>query len=617
MIKRLNTFITFAILIMAGNSFSQFKITSIQKSNQKPIQQSSRTEMEPLKLPFWDDFSLSYGLPDDTKWENSENVWIGTGIGINPPTLNSASFDGVDANGKPYSLDILSDGITDVLTSHKIDLSPYSVSDNIRLSFFYQIKGNGEIPNSNDSLRLEFLNSEGNWKKAWAVRGDESEVDTFLLRDIVVAENSYFHENFQFRFTSYGRQSGPFDNWNLDYIYLNRFDNRRDFPDRALSKRPTSFLKYYTSVPIQHFNENSTDILDNVKAEAFNLFDSLQPSSFTVIAKIQSLKADNTFEETIDTLAHEEFASFPDPLKSGERIVKMVSPRTINPTKINSDSLALIELKLFMNTDDNQPPDYRSIYSPLDFRINDTISSYQELSNYYAYDDGSAEFAAGLNFAGDMVAYRFPMKFDGTDTLVSVDMYFPNFNLIAGRNIEIMVWEELEDFDEEGIYSEIFTIRPGNQINDFVRYTFSASILVQDTFYLGWKQSSAGNIDIGLDKNTDSGDNIFFNLDGTWQQNTDTKGSLMMRPVFGKGAELVTAILPIEKKSISIYPNPGNGIYKVNGDFNSILIKDVLGKNVSFLQKGEIIDLQNNPKGIYIMVFTLDNHTVFRKVFYE
>jgi hypothetical protein len=51
-----------------------------------------------MKLPFWDDFSFNATsaanifYPNDTLWENSRRVWVNNSMGINPPSINVATF---------------------------------------------------------------------------------------------------------------------------------------------------------------------------------------------------------------------------------------------------------------------------------------------------------------------------------------------------------------------------------------------------------------------------------------------------------------------------------------------------------------------------------------------
>src|SRR5690606_34524302 len=77
---------------------------------------------EPLKLPFFDDFSKPYlgQYPDTGRWENSNGVWVTEGMAIRPPTLNAATFDGLNASGVPYSTsDVMLSGYSDTLTSRR------------------------------------------------------------------------------------------------------------------------------------------------------------------------------------------------------------------------------------------------------------------------------------------------------------------------------------------------------------------------------------------------------------------------------------------------------------------------------------------------------------------
>ena len=586
-------------------SFAQMTIKPIARVAEKNKIKNGRSEATSLTLPFWDDFSRSNGVPIDSLWIESENIWINNGMGINPPSLNVATFDGFDATGKPYSLDGLSDGLTDVLTSQGINLSNNVPNDFLYLSFFYQAKGNGEIPNENDSLRVEFIDFDGDWHKAWSITGKDIVADTFKLVALPIVNSEYFSESFQFRFLSYGRQSGPFDTWNIDYVYLNDNVTNVDFPDRALQSEPSSLFVNYTDIPIHHFNQDPTILLEFPTSKAYNLFDLLQPSNFSMIAQVESLQPDLSMLSSMDTLAAEVISSFPDPL-TGPRIIDLVANKKLNPSKVSSDTLATIELMLFMNTDDNEAPDYQPEFSPLDFRVNDTTKTYHTLHDYYAYDDGKAEFAAGLNFAGDKVAYEFPMFFTGVDTLVSVDMYFPNLRgNIGGQVIELMIYSTLDSDPSSLLYSESISLTTPESINQFTNYPLALPVLVMDTFYIGWEQTSGGNLDIGLDKNTDSGDMIYFNLDGSWRQNTQVRGSLMLRPKFGK-ADIILGFEDEYRSQISIYPNPSKNKFHIKGPIDILGIYDLMGRivpyKISTESNHQIIDL-DSPQGIYLLKY--------------
>jgi hypothetical protein len=137
-------------------------------------------------------------------------------------------------------------------------------------------------------------------------------------------------------------------------------------------------------------------------------------------------------------------------------------------------------------------------------------------------------------------------------------------------------------------------------------------VIVEDTFYIGFQQLTQDFLAVGLDKNTDSGDKIFFNVTGTWQQNTDIQGSLMLRPRFGESDNVVGTDdeVPVEpEKALHIYPNPSTGQFQVKGLFTDLVIRDILGKEIPFsISKvnAELheIYLRAPQPGIYLLSFT-------------
>ncbi|HNP08872.1 MAG TPA: T9SS type A sorting domain-containing protein, partial [Cyclobacteriaceae bacterium] len=110
---------------------------------------------------------------------------------------------------------------------------------------------------------------------------------------------------------------------------------------------------------------------------------------------------------------------------------------------------------------------------------------------------------------------------------------------------------------------------------------------------------------IGLDKNTNSGDKIFFNINGTWEPNVNVVGSLMIRPIFGKGDGIITGVEDQPSQTIRFYPNPNKGIFTVPASVKELFIYDVGGRKVNFLVEeqvdGKRIQLLNAARGIYIL----------------
>ena len=189
-------------------------IDKTPSSNSLKNKQTSRLEEDdPLTLPFWDDFSWSRLVPDITLWQDT--VEISASIGINPPTFNVATFDGVKLNGTPYSFGFgdFESGDTDKLTSRPIDLSGLTTAEKntVYLSFFFQKQGIGEQPDDQDGLRVEFLSiteTDTTWQLAIApdiIKGAEvTDTDFHQIIHPVTGEE-YFHNMFQFRIISTGR----------------------------------------------------------------------------------------------------------------------------------------------------------------------------------------------------------------------------------------------------------------------------------------------------------------------------------------------------------------------------------------------------------------------------
>jgi Secretion system C-terminal sorting domain len=140
---------------------------------------------------------------------------------------------------------------------------------------------------------------------------------------------------------------------------------------------------------------------------------------------------------------------------------------------------------------------------------------------------------------------------------------------------------------------------------------------VKGQFYVGWEQTSSAVIAVGLDKNTDSGDRIYSNINGTWQQNVALKGSLMIRPVFGKGNG--GPITEIEKnQSLSVYPNPSHGIFYTSAFVEDAILYDLSGRKVAIdverSPESTKITLHNSAAGLYVLRCFQNNRWVNTKV---
>ncbi len=545
-----------------------------------------------LTLPFWDDFSKTSYLPDSSHWfveGGTSNV--SSSLGINPPTVNVAVFDGWNANGTPYSSLQLGEGAGDSLVSKFIDLTNLNPAwrPSVYLSFFWQKEGRGDAPDDRDSIRLQIMNSDKDWVTIWSKTGEEQTVtDVFVQEIIQVSDASFFHEYFQFRFQSFGRLSGGFDTWNIDYIYMNYDRSPTDtvYEDRALTSQPTSWLTQYSAMPYRHFINNLSENLAPTKVGVNNLDNQVQPIEYYALIQDTTMIFDEMNQGTPLNLA---------PSATAEITSESIDP---NAFEVNTDSLSLmLETKLFINSGDSA-----NWFGKYDLRVNDTTTSTILLDKELAYDDGTAEWAAGLSQQAGMLAYRFVVP--NIDAITEVKFYFPDFApSSAGKTFTIIIWDDIYEYRQGRLLTEQHIVQKSITLNQFTTYSLGRPVAVADTFYIGYEQSVDDFFPVGLDKygKTQPG-NVFINLDGVWEPSNVIDGNLMIRPVFdfNKAVGFEDELF----NDISIFPNPTTGVFKIRGGFDKAMILDVLGNSLMTIGGNEVeteVKLGQQRKGIYFV----------------
>ena len=560
-----------------------------------------------LTLPFWDDFSTSSIVPSNSKWLSGNQVRISNGTGIQAPTLNVAVFDGVDANGSPYNANSLINGETDSLVSHCIDLSnlPNDQADSVFLSFYWQVTGNGELPDLEDSLSLQFKNNNNNWITIWTTNGGTDLETGSFFQELIPVDRTYFHDQFQFKFQSYSRLAGAFDTWLVDYIYLDdkRHPGDSAYLDRALTRKPSFLTAPYSAMPTEQFFSNPSTYLVETDAEFVNLNSSFQPVQYTTIVK--DLISDNQ----IEILNNDRVAS---PLPGAFERRTFDSP-ALNPSNLNAlaDSLWLETTYSIRSGDDFyieqiNPGVDTTFNTNINYRINDTVRTITILDDYFAYDDGEPDFAAGINQRGGQLAYAFDVP--QRALLTHIDINFP-FVQQAGEPIELYVWSELDNQPESILFQDSYSVLRPSDIGELRAYKLDTPIFVQDTIYIGFQQGTNEFLAVGLDKNINSGDQMYYNVSGQWRKNEFVEGSFLMRPRFDK--EIAANFTPNqggEAAPINIYPNPSDGIIFVKGEIDELTIFDSYGKPIEFetskVTNGYRIDISSYENGIYLMNFS-------------
>ena len=560
------------------------------------IYQQADYEQDSLKLYF-----ASPSADDFDKIWIDQDVFLNDNYAINPWTIGVATFDGLNEAGYPHDWTISgTSDWADQLTSKPIDLSQKGVGDSLYLSFYYQAGGRGDAPELDDSLVLElYLPSNGTWQSFWGINGFTS--DEWYYQHLLLDEPAYFQNGFQFRFRSYGALTGSLDHWNLDYVYLNESRSLADtsMNDWAFTQPPLSMLDQFTAMPWKHYQQIAQDItLDQLILPSYNSSSSqklLQPCAMDVFYE-------GNLETTVPYAAS--VLNVP-PLSYFDMLYSPGSGFEFEP-QIN-DTFVQFDVRFYIATNT----------TPERLKENDTIYHNQIFENFYAYDDGSAEAAYGLVGQGAELAYRFVLP-DGisNDTLRALKMHFsPSVNDASGDPFFIQIWEDsmgmpgnlmytTDDFNLPVFYYPEYNLG----VNGYYEYELPMLVPVSDTFYIGWRQSSADRLNIGFDRNVNRKQDIFYNL-GTGFQNTIFDGALMMRPVFTSAMDNVASIPVLENKNyhLKVYPNPANQFVTIEIESNGeVEVFDLHGRRIfsHFISEKFQLNTQYWDNGIYLVQFT-------------
>jgi hypothetical protein len=602
-----------------------------------------------LTLPFFDDFTTPLeGPPNATRWLGATAAYPNLGatirylggggyvsnrLAVNPLTRGTLTLDGLRSNGLPYSPNsATSYGQTDTLTSQVIDLSGLGVSSNVYLSFAWQAGSVVGAPNSNAqvNLRLELLDNTGRWQEAWAYTSRGS-TTRFKQQILPLNQAAYFHSGFQFRFRASGSRTLNSDLFGLDYIYLNNNRTASDttFQDIATSRGLGSPLRTYTSMPVWQY------------AAAASAGSS--PLNPTLTATLNSLTAPLTtptpvswrgtvHELTSGGAATATWLTGGRPIVAAARQELVQGDATTAPLAVAGTAARRFRYQLALLTNETNP-----LTLP-----NDTISRDLELSNYYAYDDGTAESGIGLPASNtnptSYLALAFTTSQDDYVRSVRVAPVFNNIPLAAGgensenRPITVAVWADNNGKPANTPVSTA-TATLLNSLSSgqtFVEIPFAAPVPVKGRFYVGYGQLSNGRFLLyGFDLNNQlPANSLFINTQGTttadpWSAQTlSPAGVPMLRPVMNQTV-LATRGQQAISAAFTLYPNPAPTGTTVGVDgptFRRAALLDVLGRPVWQQPAAEAGQATLRlpaglPPGVYLVQLTLpDGSTATRRL---
>ncbi len=553
-------------------------------------------------LPFIDDFSYNASTPDTTLWIERQ-VFINNTMGVNAPTKGVATFDGLDATGRPYRPnDFGAVGFGDSLTCTPIDLSSNNTSDGIVLSFYVQAMGNGFPPEQRDSMYVFFRNSSNKWIEQYRRRG--SFVHPFIQIFLPVDDPQYLHDSFQFRFVNFTSLNLNDDVWNIDYVKLDagRSIDDTTLNDIAFTEQPTSILNTLTAMPFRQFAPADLSAQQDVTLR--NIYD--VTNSFVLHHNAIEVNTNTNLSNTTQTAFS-------------------MSPKSTTTRSVPSYNIGLSGAGPFVVRDTY----FIDAINGTDRKSNDTIITETVFDNYFAYDDGTAEQAYFLNPALNQpskTAIRFDLR--QADTVYGVSVYFAaQVPSAAGKFLSVGLYDSLGNTSANDVIlkqQDLYTVQYPSQRGDFSFYAFDQPVAVgPGTYYIGLSQPAnfqSDSVYYGLDKNTNNNIQKFsFNVNGFWV-NSAVQGTVMMRPMVGRRFTS-TAVNSIEKISNTIlYPNPASNIIYIESEeiWSAYQITNIAGQAV---QKGKIqrnkINIDALPSGQYLITLNNKNkketHTVWKQ----
>ena len=596
------------VFCCTGSAFSQLILCPASRQ----IDQSNLTKVATYNLlPFIDDFSDYEGLPNQSKWL-SGGVVINPNYQFNPPTVGVATLDATDYYGKLYSQTTGSPFAADTLTSQPIRLdsvfSPLtlalSAKDSVYLSFFFQPAGGGANPwetigtqpSMADSLILEFYSPADGWNWIWASGGLSSDslyakYGTYYQYVLIpITDEKYFTKDFQFRFRNIASLNNSpqnyisnCDEWNVDYVYLNKNRHCGDtvFKDIAFVEPAPSMLKRYQSMPSQHFVQE--EMADTLSMKIVNLYNEALSSTY----KFQVKNEEGLLLYSYD-------GGFENISPYSEANQYQTAPTHARPTHAFSFDLVANRRYAFdiVHT-------IKQGVGQDNLSANDTVKFRQVFDNYFAYDDGTAENGVGVEpISGSHLAIAYTLN--AIDTLSAVDIYFNrSLNDANFKPFYICIWNSENNLPKEIIYKTERLTPESDSLNQFVRYVLEQAVLLpKGKFFVSLQTKGNDYLNIGFDRNTNSAEYTFTKTTSDWQQSF-LKGSVMLRPCFGSAAAV--GLDTPKQKQVRVYPNPTNG--KLITDDASGSVKRLFDTNGRLVleTRDNQMDLSGFDCGIYIL----------------
>jgi len=443
--------------------------------------------------------------------------------------------------------------------------------------------------------------------------------------------SDFLHDKFQFRFSNVVTPApdapvGLHDMWHLDYVLVDAgLSGAEVFADLTQVETPSPVLKTFTGIPYEHLNEIiEEEANDRIIAKLHNLFDVTLPvtnSSISVVETTTNTSIGNNLNSNLTgtNVDVQDFLAVTTDFTAAS-VGSIVNDIKDNNALENEDELVLELTSTITNTDQS---------NSYPFNLNDKATSRVYCSNYFAYDDGTAERAVQLKNPdgfNPQLATKFKMEVD--DTLRAVQIHFPRVNAFADDqvfNLNIYVGE----LSDTPVYQKLFAVPfyadmaydtlqgfTTYELKDFEGNETPIFIPADTEFYVGFQQVTITEqgVPLGLDKNNGNAANQFVDNtgQGLWESfPTSIFGTVLIRAVVGDGDNVFdtnTGVADLEApmNAFPIYPNPASSAVSfdlANKDINDYTVDFVnhtgqLVKSAALQSEINVLDL---PVGVYFV----------------
>jgi hypothetical protein len=532
------------------------------------------------------------------------------------------TLDGLDADGYPYAFNGVDEhGWADTLTSREIYLGGLTANDEVTLSFWYQGGGIGNAPDADeDTLIVEFksIGADGEvfWTRMWEQVGVDT--DTFTQVVIPIVDGIHLHNNFQFRFQNYGTMMGNADLWHIDYVYVAENGiTGNPIEELAFQYPPFTLLRSFSAMPWTHYSDNPEFHINDTLVVGHTNFgmgpNNQENTGISIqLQDLEPIAFENEFIQNVSVSEGPFSTEYMADLLDAQGV-----PASILFNPASSDTTAIFEVSLW----ENEVGYYTNQSAVYD---NDSIGFSQVFTDYYAYDDGTAEKAYALEATGGQLAVRYPLAIP--DTLDGLLIHFtPFYDNAELETFVLKVWA-----DDAGV--------PGEQVDTmyqfhspqyftegydlFAYYAYDNPVPVSGIIHVGFIQQNVDRLNIGLDKNSNANaGNLHYKLGpGSNWLASEIPGSVMIHPVLRAGKVLPSSIDVIEtvaygEISSELYPNPTSS--DVSFKTYEAMVWSVYSLSGRELMRGEsnssvtvTIDTSDLPAGVYWVGMTTTSTSV-------